>query len=95
MVANYGISFGISLPGLLVINGLLLLGLIGWWWKDRSWGLILIIIGGSLNLIDRIIYGYVRDYWQIPLTNIYNNFNDWLIFGGLLVYLWQKWQSKK
>jgi len=95
MVANYGISFGLNFPGLLVINVLWLLILIYWWWKDRSWGLILVIVGGSLNLIDRLVFGYVRDYWQIWGTNLYNNGNDWLIFGGLLIYLWQKWQIKK
>lgn len=95
MVANYGMSFGLSFPGLLILNGLWLLGLVYWWWEDRSWGLVLMVVGGALNLADRIILGYVRDYWQIPGTGIYNNFNDWLIFGGLLLYLWQKWRNKK
>lgn len=95
MLANYGISFGLNFPGLLIINALCILLLIVWWRKDRNWGLLLIIGGGLLNLIDRLAYGYVRDYWRIWGTNIYNNLNDWIIFCGLIVYLWQKWLTKK
>jgi lipoprotein signal peptidase len=95
MVTNYGVSFGLSFPGVLVWSILLLLFLIYWWWKDKSWGLLLMVFGGVLNLADRLIFGYVRDYWQIPGTNIYNNLNDWLIFVGLIIFLWEKTKKLK
>lgn len=95
VVANYGVSFGVNFPGLAVVSFLLLVLLAYWWWKERSWGLILVLIGGSLNLLDRLMFGFVRDYWRIPGTGLYNNVNDWLIFLGLVVYLYQKWKKKK
>ena len=73
-----------------IISGVLLVVLWWWWNKERDWRLLLIIVGGSLNFIERLIFGYVRDYWQIPGTNVYNNINDWIIFIGVGLYLWKK-----
>jgi lipoprotein signal peptidase len=68
-----------------------MLGLVGWWYyKERDWRLLLIILGGALNFGEKLIRGYVTDYWIIPGTNIYNNLNDWLIFGGAVLYIWKK-----
>ena len=60
------------------------------WKKDRNWGWLLIILGGLLNLGERLIFGTVNDYWLIPFTNIYNNINDYLIFIGGIIVLWKK-----
>ena len=62
-----------------------------WWWKkEKSWPILLIIGGGLLNFGERVFLGYVNDYWRIPGTNLYNNFNDWLIFLGVVLYIWKK-----
>ena len=57
-------------------------------------GYWLIFIGGLLNLIDRIIFGYVRDYWNFLGVGLYNNINDWIIGVGVLIclidLLWKK-----
>lgn len=48
-------------------------------------GLSLVFIGGCLNFIQRLRYGYVIDPW--PLGSLgYNNFADYLIFFGLVIY---------
>ncbi|MBP9818237.1 signal peptidase II [Candidatus Shapirobacteria bacterium] len=91
---NFGISFGWYLPWVMLINSIVLLALIWWWWKNRIWGIMLIILGGGLNLVDRFRFGYVRDYWQIPGTLIYNNFNDWLIFAGVVIVIWKLWRKR-
>jgi lipoprotein signal peptidase len=89
MIRNYGISLGLDIPGLVVINALVLMGLLAWWFQSKNWRLLLIIVGGGLNLWERIKWGYVYDYWKIPFTGIYNNINDWLIVTGVVLYLWQ------
>lgn len=91
LYTNYGISFGLNVVFLVPI---LLLGLpaITWWWivKEKEWSWLLLLVGGYVNLIDRIIYqGGVRDYWRIPGLGIYNNLGDWLIFAGVLISLFK------
>ena len=88
MVKNFGISFGWQVPMLTIINGLVLLLVAYWMVKKRSIPLGLIFLGGFLNWWERLNYGYVTDYWRIMGTNIYNNVNDWLIFVGVVWFLW-------
>ena len=89
---NQGVSFGL-LPGLSPwILGLVLFGLIIYAVKMRElWGKIgigLIIIGGIGNLVSRMMYGGVLDYWNF-LGIFYNNVWDWIIGVGVVVYLFQ------
>jgi len=93
MVKNYGISFGIGgdffiLLSVVFVCVFLILSIKkgGWYW--------LIFIGGFLNLIERMIFGYVRDYWNFLGIGLYNNINDWIIGIGVLFclidLLWKK-----
>jgi lipoprotein signal peptidase len=76
--------------GSVVIMVLVLIGLIYFAIKSRDRGpLWLMVVGGGLNVGEKLIFGYVRDYWRIPFLPVYNNINDWLIFGGALWYLWK------
>jgi lipoprotein signal peptidase len=96
MVENTGISFGINFPGMVVaeILALVIVGVfviknknsLGWW---------LLLLGGGLNLGERLFFGKVTDYWPIFSTGIYNNINDHLIFIGLIVVIWEKWKKSK
>lgn len=52
------------------------------------------VLGGGLNLWERWQWGYVTDYWRIPFTPVYNNVNDWLIFIGVVLYIWQQIRKK-
>jgi len=58
-------------------------------------GLLLILVGGGLNLFERFKYGYVNDYWNFLGTGIYNNINDWLISIGLILFIWTSWKKTK
>ena len=89
MVKNFGVSFGTMVPGVTLITGVFLLGIIWWWIKTKNWRIIPIIVGGGFNFYERCRLGYVTDYWRIPGTNIYNNINDWLITVGVGLLLWQ------
>ena len=98
MIINYEASLGLTFPTLKWIQLFLLLMLGIIWWRDKkAWGFLLMLLGGGLNLYERWYLGGVKDYWQIPLTNIYNNINDYLIVAGViqLIYhiLWKKRQK--
>jgi len=96
MVENTGISFGINFPGVIVVE-ILTLAIIGFFLlKDKkNFGWWFIMIGGGLNLGERLLYGRVTDYWPIFETGIYNNINDYLIFIGLVMVIFGKWKKSK
>lgn len=92
---NNGASFGINFSGLNFLSFVFLMIIFLIWRKDRNRGWLLIILGGILNLGERLVYGGVNDYWKIPFTNIYNNINDYLIFVGGIMVIWDKWKKSK
>lgn len=89
MVVNVGASLGLNFPALELISGSFLVLLLFIWLKDKkAWGILFMILGGGLNLAERIRFGGVRDYWQIPMTQIYNNINDYFIAAGVIQLIW-------
>lgn len=86
---NSGVAFGwwVGISGWVI--GLALGGLIIVAVKTRelwsSIGLGLMILGGSGNLMSRVIHGGVVDNWNF-LGLFYNNIWDYLIVGGVLIY---------
>lgn len=92
VVRNYGVSFGIGGWFLIFLNIILLLFLTWIWWKHNLGGISLVIVGGWINLFDRIIFGYVRDYWKIGF--VYNNIADWIIQIGVIIFLSKIWIKK-
>ncbi|HPT66280.1 MAG TPA: signal peptidase II [Candidatus Woesebacteria bacterium] len=93
MVKNYGISFGINGLFFIVLSIIFILFFLYLSIK-KGGGYWLIFIGGLANLIERIILGYVRDYWNFLGLGLYNNINDWIIGIGVLFclkdLLWKK-----
>lgn len=60
-------------------------------------GLALLIGGGACNLIDRVHYGYVTDYFSIHagtrfkrLEQIVFNCSDFCVFAGALCYVFSR-----
>jgi len=91
---NEGISYSISVNIVLVIfvSVICLLWLIRMYdkWRIHSLILIMIMSGGMSNLIDRVFYGWVRDYlylWHsLPFLNFVFNLADvMLVIGGVLL----------
>ena len=95
MVKNYGISFGMNGSVLVILSIIfILLFLVLAIKKGRGYWLI--FIGGFLNLIDRMVFGYVRDYWNFLGIGLYNNINDWIIGLGVLICLFDiLWKKQK
>jgi len=92
IVGNYGVSFGLKGIFLIFLSVIFVFFLTFFSLKMELWSLILISIGGWINLIDRIRFGYVRDYWWFG--SVYNNIADWIIAIGvglfLIKVLWKK-----
>ncbi len=94
---NKGVAFGLPLSNnLTIIITLPMIGLIGYLLlkemmkKDLAslkfliaWSMVL--AGATSNLLDRIIYSQVVDYFNIGTAVI--NISDMLIVGGLIIYL--------
>lgn len=53
----------------------------------QVWYVVLVSAGFS-NLIDRAIYGGVRDFLPVPFTTIQNNLADWAILIAVLMLFW-------
>ena len=96
MILNTGASFGLNFPMLVAVS-IILLVVVGivWWQEKGAWGWGLVMLGGGLNLLDRFLWGGVRDYWRIPMTSIYNNINDYLIAAGVIQLIWYIWKKRQ
>ena len=66
-------------------------------WQKRSiliWPLGLLIIGAMSNLLDRINYGGVIDFINVPYFKFFN-LSDIYISIGVVWLLWHSWFYKK
>jgi lipoprotein signal peptidase len=88
-ILNKGISFGLLPVGYLpygIVLGLLVLATLYVRGKEGLW-ILPIVCGGAVNCLDRFLLGGVRDYWYIPVLNVYNNLADWMIFVGVILFI--------
>lgn len=94
---NYGVAFSLWQGIPVWIIGVVLVGLMIYAVKMRElWGrvgVILMLVGGCGNLIQRIVYGGVVDNWNF-LGLFYNNVWDYLIVGGVLIVVYQGFRRK-
>jgi len=103
MVWNHGISFGMLsapesyMPYVLILVALLISGLLLWLGlrahHPREWIAYAMIIGGAIgNVIDRIRFGAVADFFYFHIGRIgWPAFNiaDAAICIGVMLLLWQ------
>jgi len=91
LVKNYGLSFGLNF-GTIVNSIVIVVAIIiftYYLFRDScriNWGAILILAGASSNLIDRLVFGFVRDFIDIGLGFTFN-LADLFIFLGLIALL--------
>ena len=88
---NYGAAFGLAINKwtLIIVSVMVLVICIYYLLKIKQkivrYGLFFLIAGALGNLIDRLMFGYVRDFigiWIIPRFNFADIFN---IIGALLL----------
>lgn len=89
---NKGVSFGISGYLLVGVAFLVLLMVLVMSLKKQDVGLMIVVVGGLINFIDRMVFGYVRDYWSLGF--VYNNLADWIIVLGILYSIVALWKRK-
>jgi signal peptidase II len=95
-VFNTGGAFGIlkGMNILFILINLIILGICIYYYKLKKYriALIFLISGIVGNLIDRFVFGYVRDFINVgffPVFNLADSFN----FIGivlLIIFLWKK-----
>lgn len=89
-VMNSGLSFGLLPKDVAEWLSLLIwLGLILVYFKRynlKYWPLGLIILGGGLNILDRLIYGGVVDIIRYPIIPLYGNIADIYIVVGVVAF---------
>lgn len=92
-LANRGATFGLSVPYIGLISLVVLIMLTIYAYFHPMTGLLLVIVGGFSNVMDRLLYGYVIDYLHIPFLPIvgktFFNVADILIDIGVLLLLWE------
>jgi len=86
---NAGVSFGLAPVWGSVIHALGLVALLASILvvkMRRRYGaaIYLVGVGGLSNMLDRVRWGAVVDWLQIPGTNLQNNVADYVIMVGLL-----------
>jgi signal peptidase II len=92
---NHGIAFGLPFGGvpLLIVTTLLILGFV--WYAVTQLDVrqrldqiaMALVVGGAVgNLIDRFVYGVVRDFIQIGVWPTFN-IADMAIVSGLLMLM--------
>lgn len=95
--AAFSLSFGFDivwLAGLVIICALAWL-IISLQKKDAlaSNALIILLLGALANFYDRLLYGYVIDYIQIPGLIVFN-LADALVVGGALLLGLKEFKKK-
>lgn len=107
VVHNPGVSFGMQIgtaEGIVVVSGLILIALVGYrlskWWpvtSDETYAVwwMLLVAGGTSNLIDRILWGGVQDWLHVPVLGLTNNLADWYITLAVMVLIGKMvWQFR-
>ncbi len=93
---NVGVAFGIPVPGsamyVLLIALMLAIGTLGVaaYRKQQYlswWAALLVFTGAASNLLDRVHYGYVRDFLRLAFWPTTGNLADWMITLGAVFLL--------
>lgn len=95
LVENYGISFSLNGNIFLFLNFFFILFLTWYWYRQINFelGLSLVLVGGWINMINRLKFGFVPDYWDF--FGFYNNLADWVIGIGVLIFFIELLCKKK
>jgi signal peptidase II len=93
LVKNSGLSFGLNFGNpfnsIIILLALILFviyipkNLLS---KKIKLGIVLVISGALSNVADRIIFGFVRDFWDLNLGFTFNLADLFIIVGIILLF---------
>lgn len=96
-VRNAGAAFGL-MPGqrtlFILTSALVLLAIAIYWWRVRPRSLVLaislgLVSGGAIgNLIDRVLFSRVTDFFDIRILPIFNIADMAIVGGAIGLFAW-------
>ena len=89
-VINPDVSFGVLISSEW-IYWIVISVIFVWMYRQKLW---LILAGGAGNVISRIVWGGVVDYWNF-FGLVHNNLADWMIGIGFVVYGVEHFQTTR
>jgi len=99
---NKNMAFSLPVPAVILYPMLFMVffALLFLWYRDLRadkkyiWPYGLIIIGAASNIWDRLQYGGVIDYLNVPFFTVLN-LSDIYIFGGVCYFLFRQLKNTK
>jgi len=94
LATNEGIAFGINMDqailiGLVIVTIFILFNFLSKAYQDGNliniFSLTLIIVGAISNLIDRLRWGFVIDYIDIPWFTVFNLADAMITIGAVIL----------
>lgn len=92
-VGNRGVSFGLFAGTGLILNILFWVVLLGYVmylnfrWKENKLSIFCLTVGGTINVLQRLVFGNVWDYLSLPFMPFTNNLSDILVTGAVVLYI--------
>lgn len=94
-VKNFGLPFGLNFGSSINLIILIVAFVVILFYFKQKPGLVYLIFAGALsNLLDRMMFGYVRDFLDLHLAFTFN-IADILIIFGLILIFWQERTAQK
>lgn len=99
LVKNHGLPFGLNSSSAtsMIVTAIILSALIYYYFLNRNKfssrdriGYAFILGGAISNIIDRIVFGYVRDYLDLSLTFVFNLADVFIVIGIIILILGTK-----
>ncbi len=95
---NYGAAFSM-LEGwnwlFVLVSIIVIIGIFYYYRSFRNkWGLILLLSGTIGNLVDRVLFGYVRDFISVKYFATFNLADSFNVIGAALIIYFSFMEEK-
>lgn len=97
LAINSGVSFGMMAKidgNIMLLFIIILLALFGYFlrslWQKHPLAAGVLFGGAISNVMDRVLFGGVRDWFPLPFVHLNNNLADWSICFAIMYLFWQE-----